>query len=101
MAAKIKAVLTAGLYPNVAHVEYTPRVDSVANPERNVCMAETGHGILQLHPASINRYLMANGWLVYHEKVCVCVCVIFIKALTKVFSWHLQMLLNCDRLITT
>ncbi|KAK2151742.1 hypothetical protein LSH36_353g09030 [Paralvinella palmiformis] len=69
MAAKIKAVLTAGLYPNVAHVEYTPRVDSVANPERNVCMAETGHGILQLHPASINRYLMANGWLVYHEKI--------------------------------
>ena len=33
----LKAVLTAGLYPNVARVTHTPSVDEVANPTQQVC----------------------------------------------------------------
>ncbi|KAL3883493.1 hypothetical protein ACJMK2_029750, partial [Sinanodonta woodiana] len=66
--AKVKAVLTAGLYPNVATVAYTAPVDAVANPEKKVCAGETPQGPAFVHPSSVNRYLQATGCLVYHEK---------------------------------
>ncbi|KAK3593313.1 hypothetical protein CHS0354_031372 [Potamilus streckersoni] len=67
--AKVKAVLTAGLYPNVATVTYLAPVDAVANPEKKVCAGETPQGPAYVHPSSVNRYLQATGCLVYHEKV--------------------------------
>ena len=68
-ASTIKSVLAAGLYPNIASVTHVPKVDSVANPEKLTCIAETPQGAIQVHPSSVNRYLGANGWLAYHEKV--------------------------------
>ncbi|XP_013409135.1 ATP-dependent RNA helicase dhx29 [Lingula anatina] len=65
----VKAVLAAGLYPNVAQISYEPPVDAVANPSRTVCTGTTPQGTLHAHPSSVNRFLEANGWLVYHEKV--------------------------------
>lgn len=67
--AKVKAILIAGLYPNVARVSYEARVDAVANPEQKVCVAETPQGPAQVHPSSVNRNIQANGWIVYHDKV--------------------------------
>ena len=67
--AKVKAILTAGLYPNVAMVTYEAPVDAAANPEMKVCKAETPQGPASVHPSSVNRNLQANGWLVYHQKV--------------------------------
>ena len=71
--AMLKAVLTAGLYPCVAKTTSTPAVDAAANPTKVVCVAETAQGVAQIHPASVNRFLQTNGWLVYLEKVnCRC-----------------------------
>ncbi|XP_046556781.1 LOW QUALITY PROTEIN: ATP-dependent RNA helicase dhx29-like [Haliotis rubra] len=67
--AVVRAVITAGLYPSVAKISFTPAVDAAANPEKIVCLAETSQGIAQIHPSSVNRFLQANGWLVYLEKV--------------------------------
>ncbi|XP_071109259.1 ATP-dependent RNA helicase dhx29-like [Haliotis cracherodii] len=67
--AVVRAVITAGLYPSVAQISFTPAVDAAANPEKIVCLAETSQGIAQIHPSSVNRFLQANGWLVYLEKV--------------------------------
>ena len=67
--AKIKAVLLAGLYPNIAKVSHTPQVDAAVNTEQTVCVGETTQGPVHAHPSSVNRYLQANGWLVYHQKV--------------------------------
>ena len=66
---RVKAVLTAGLYPNIAKVTYEAPVDAAANPEQKICMAETPQGPACVHPSSTNRTLQANGWLVFHEKV--------------------------------
>lgn len=65
----VKAVLTAGLYPNVAKITHTPAVDAVANPVQRVCIGQTTQGTVAAHPGSVNRFLAANGFLVYHEKV--------------------------------
>ncbi|XP_041377574.1 ATP-dependent RNA helicase DHX29-like [Gigantopelta aegis] len=67
--AVLKAVLTAGLYPCVAKTTSTPAVDAAANPTKVICVAETAQGMAQIHPASVNRFLQANGWLIYLEKV--------------------------------
>lgn len=67
--AKVKAVLTAGLYPSVAKVTFEAPVDAAVNPEQKVCKAETPQGPAHVHPSSVNRNLQANGWIVYHEKV--------------------------------
>ncbi|XP_064594320.1 ATP-dependent RNA helicase DHX29-like [Liolophura sinensis] len=69
LVAMVKAVLTAGLYPNIAMVKYEAPVDAAANPEQRACVMETPHGAAQAHPSSINRFLKANGLVVYHEKV--------------------------------
>ena len=69
MVAVLKAIITAGLYPRLGRVSYVAPVDSVANPTKCVCVARTAQGPAQLHPGSVNRFLAANGWLVYHEKV--------------------------------
>ncbi|KAK3737105.1 hypothetical protein RRG08_016411 [Elysia crispata] len=63
----IKAVLTAGLYPQVGQVLTTPSVDV---SEQSSCLVETSQGVAQVHPSSVNRNLALTGsWLVYHEKV--------------------------------
>ncbi|GFS24549.1 ATP-dependent RNA helicase DHX29-like, partial [Elysia marginata] len=63
----IKAVLTAGLYPQVGQVLTTPSVDI---SEQSSCLVETSQGVAQVHPSSVNRNLALTGsWLVYHEKV--------------------------------
>ncbi|KAL4233235.1 ATP-dependent RNA helicase dhx29 [Mactra antiquata] len=67
--AKVKAVLTAGLYPNIAKVTYEAPVDAAVNPDQKVCVTETQQGPAHVHPSSVNRNLQANGWLVFHEKV--------------------------------
>ena len=69
LAAILKATLSAGLYPQMARVSYHPPVDAVSNPTRQVCTAQTSQGEAQIHPSSVNRFLAANGWVVYHEKV--------------------------------
>ena len=65
----IKAVLVAGLYPNVCLSTYVAPVDSAANPEKNVCLVQTAQGLSQVHPSSVNSHLAATGWLVFQEKV--------------------------------
>ncbi|WAR09346.1 DHX29-like protein [Mya arenaria] len=66
---KVKAILTAGLYPNVAKVTYEAPVDAAVNPDNRVCVAETAQGPAHVHPSSVNRNLQANGWILFHEKV--------------------------------
>ena len=65
----LKAVLTAGLYPHLARVSFVQPVDHAANPKKEVCLAQTPQGPAQAHPTSVNRFLGANGWLAYLEKV--------------------------------
>lgn len=67
--AMVKAVIAAGLYPNVAKVTYKAPVDAAANPTKKVCNAETSQGLANVHPSSVNRFLCVNGWLAYQEKV--------------------------------
>uniref|UniRef100_A0A0B6YIZ1 Helicase-associated domain-containing protein n=1 Tax=Arion vulgaris TaxID=1028688 RepID=A0A0B6YIZ1_9EUPU len=63
----IKAILTAGLYPQVGQVVTQPSVDITL---KSVCMVETPQGIAQVHPFSVNKNLsLTNSWLVYHEKI--------------------------------
>ena len=69
--AKIKAVLLAGLYPNIAKVSHIERIDAHVNPELNVCVGVSAQGPVHVHPSSVNRFLQANGWLVFHQKVCI------------------------------
>lgn len=72
MVAMVKAVLCAGLYSQVARVTPVDSAEASAHPgERRPCLAETAQGHTQVHPSSVNRYLMLNsfGWLVYGEKV--------------------------------
>ena len=65
--AVLKAVLTAGLYPNVACVS-SPR-EAAPGETRQPCTAQTPQGGVQAHQASVNRFYPGPGWLVYHEKV--------------------------------
>lgn len=69
LVAMVKAVLTAGLYPNIAMVKYEEAVDAAANSEQRACVMETPQGAAHAHPSSVNRFLKANGLVVYHEKV--------------------------------
>ncbi|GFO08324.1 hypothetical protein PoB_003482900, partial [Plakobranchus ocellatus] len=63
----IKAVLTAGLYPQVGQVLTTPSVDI---SDQSSCLVETSQGVAQVHPSSVNKNLALTGsWMVYHEKV--------------------------------
>ncbi|XP_072174284.1 ATP-dependent RNA helicase dhx29-like [Diadema setosum] len=66
--ALLKAVLTAGLYPNVAKTTYNPPPHRVQGSEV-VCRAETTKGPVTAHPSSVNHRLATNGWLVFSEKV--------------------------------
>ncbi|XP_038045525.1 ATP-dependent RNA helicase DHX29-like [Patiria miniata] len=66
--ALLKAVLTAGLYPNVAKTSYKKRMEG-APESKKICLAETTKGSVAVHPASVNRELLTNGWLLYIEKV--------------------------------
>ena len=50
-------------------VSYTQAVDAAANPSKEVCVGTTPQGPAALHPGSVNRFLAANGWIVYMEKV--------------------------------
>ncbi|XP_060072709.1 ATP-dependent RNA helicase DHX29-like isoform X2 [Ylistrum balloti] len=68
--AMLKAVIAAGLYPNVAKITYSAPVDAAAHPRRNhVCVGETAQGPAGVHPSSVNRTLASNGWIAYQEKV--------------------------------
>uniref|UniRef100_A0A3Q0S3G8 RNA helicase n=1 Tax=Amphilophus citrinellus TaxID=61819 RepID=A0A3Q0S3G8_AMPCI len=62
----LNAVLSAGLYDNVARVLCTPSVDVL---ERVACTVETPQGKAQVHFSSVNRNLQTHGWLLYQEKV--------------------------------
>ena len=52
-------------------VTYKPKVDAAANQTKPVCFAQTRQGSVSVHPASVNRFLGVNGWMLYHEKVCI------------------------------
>ncbi|XP_076472427.1 LOW QUALITY PROTEIN: ATP-dependent RNA helicase DHX29-like [Babylonia areolata] len=70
--AMVKAVLCAGLYSQVARVTPVAVAEAGARPgERKPCLAETPQGHTQIHPSSVNRYLMLHSlaWFVYGEKV--------------------------------
>ena len=69
LVAVLKAVLTAGLYPNVAQVVSRPTVESAAMGVQETCVAQTQYGLVHAHPSSVNRYLAGPGWLIFHEKV--------------------------------
>lgn len=62
--ALIKAVILAGLYPNVA------KVCSEKDPDgtNRICGAEMPQGHAYVHPSSVNRTLQAQGYMVYQEK---------------------------------
>ncbi|XP_071825877.1 ATP-dependent RNA helicase dhx29-like isoform X2 [Apostichopus japonicus] len=66
--ALIKAVVTAGLYPNVARLRYEPPIDG----ERDfsiLTQADTSREFACLHPGSVNRNLGTYGWVTFIEKV--------------------------------
>lgn len=65
----LNAVLTAGLYDSVGRILYTPSVDVL---DRVACSVETAQGKAQVHPSSVNRNLQTHGWLLFQEKVGVC-----------------------------
>lgn len=69
LVAVLKAVLTAGLYPNIARVISRPTVESAAMGVQETCVAQTQYGLVHAHPSSVNRYLAGPGWLIFHEKV--------------------------------
>lgn len=64
LCALIKAVILAGLYPNVA------KVCSEKDPDgtNRICGAEMPQGIAYVHPSSVNRMLQAQGYMTYQEK---------------------------------
>ncbi|XP_059164775.1 ATP-dependent RNA helicase DHX29-like [Physella acuta] len=65
--ALVKAVITAGLYPQVGQVLTAPSVEA---SEKLSCLVETSQGVAQVHPSSVNKHLTATGsWMLYHEKV--------------------------------
>ncbi|XP_033625049.1 ATP-dependent RNA helicase DHX29-like [Asterias rubens] len=66
--ALLKAVLTAGLYPNVAKTSYEKPLEG-ARETKKLCVAETTKGPVAVHPASVNKGLLTNGWLLFLEKV--------------------------------
>ncbi|ESO82989.1 hypothetical protein LOTGIDRAFT_134281, partial [Lottia gigantea] len=67
--AMVKAIITAGLYPNVGKVTHTPVPDAALYPDRKLCIVETQYAPIAIHPSSVNRYMENNGWVIYHEKV--------------------------------
>ena len=62
--ALIKAVILAGLYPNVAKVCSEKDPDGTSR----ICGAEMPQGHAYIHPSSVNRTLQAQGYMVYQEK---------------------------------
>ena len=68
--ALLKAVLTAGLYPNVAKTSYEKPLEG-ARETKKLCVAETTKGPVAVHPASVNKGLLTNGWLLFLEKASV------------------------------
>lgn len=69
--ATLRAVIAAGLYPNVARLSYVQPVDHAARkPQKTICVGRTAQGPFPVHQRSINRFLATNGWLVFQEKVC-------------------------------
>ena len=71
LVAILKAVLTAGLYPNIARVTSRPSMENAAMGVKETCVAQTQYGLVHAHPSSVNRFLAGPGWLIFHEKVCV------------------------------
>jgi hypothetical protein len=70
--AMVKAVLTAGLYSQVARISPVDSAEASARPgEVKPCLAETAQGHTQIHPSSVNRFLQLHSvaWFVYGEKV--------------------------------
>ncbi len=82
--ALLKAVLTAGLYPNVAKTSYEKPMEG-GRDAKKLCVAETTKGPVAVHPASVNRGLLTNGWLLFLEKASVVFfLVLILKVETKV-----------------
>ncbi|XP_048582367.1 ATP-dependent DNA/RNA helicase DHX36 isoform X2 [Nematostella vectensis] len=61
----VKAILCAGLYPNVARIEHH---DKLKRPPRLFTQED---GKVALHPKSVNVEVTAfqNDWLIYHQKI--------------------------------
>ncbi|KAK7463169.1 hypothetical protein BaRGS_00038228, partial [Batillaria attramentaria] len=110
--AMVKAVLCAGLYSQVAKVTPVDSAQASAHPgERKPCLAETAQGHTQVHPSSVNRFLMLHSvaWFVYGEKVKV--SRVYVRDTTVVSAYplllfggdinvqHLQKLLVIDNWI--
>lgn len=108
----VKAVLCAGLYSQVARITPMDSAHASAHPgERKPCLAETAQGHAQIHPSSVNRFLMvfSPSWFVYGEKVKV--SRVYVRDATVVSAYplllfggdinvqHLQKLLVIDNWI--
>ncbi|XP_078362233.1 ATP-dependent DNA/RNA helicase DHX36-like isoform X2 [Oculina patagonica] len=61
----VKAILCAGLYPNVAKIEHHPRL------KRPPKLRTQQDGKVSLHPKSVNAEVTVfeDNWLIYHEKM--------------------------------
>lgn len=70
--AMVKAVLCAGLYSQVAKITPVDKAEVSAHPGmKKPCLVESAQGHSQIHPSSVNRFLMMHSvaWLTYGEKV--------------------------------
>ncbi|XP_033098056.1 ATP-dependent RNA helicase dhx29-like [Anneissia japonica] len=82
----LKAVLTAGLYPNVAKINFKQSVNPSDQDER-LTMVETAKGSAVLHPASVNKIIACHGWMVFLEKVKQ--SRVFLRDSTLISPYHL------------
>lgn len=83
----LKAVLVAGLYPNIIKVEPAPRVGA---PPRLTFLSESGRSEkIQIHPSSTNfeAKKFMTKWLVYHERVQT--TAVFVRDCTPVTPYQL------------
>ena len=53
----------------MAKITHEAKVDAAAYKDQDVCWGQSVQGPVHAHPSSVNRFLAATGFLVYHEKV--------------------------------
>ncbi|XP_071942254.1 ATP-dependent RNA helicase dhx29-like [Antedon mediterranea] len=82
----LKSVLTAGLYPNVAKINFKPSVNPLDKDEK-LAMVDTAKGGAVLHPASVNKKIACHGWMVFLEKVKQ--SRVFLRDSTLISPYHL------------
>lgn len=80
----VKAVVSVGLYPNLARIAYTHTKKQQQQNRRSRLLLSTRNNLsgLLMHPSSVNARVpnLPESYLAFHEAtrsacVCVCVCV--------------------------